>query len=150
MEEPGCFCFPWQRFSSAWKQRSVGSGCVHRPHILHGSLLGPSASHHCPCFLTCSLLPGGSDSKESACNEGDLASIPGSGRSPGGGHSNPIQYSYLENSKGQRSLAGYSAWSRNERLSTAQHRRAKDARMSQARGRERLQGTLPRKITSDT
>ena len=38
--------------------------------------------------------------KESACNEGDLGdtgSIPGSGRSPGGGNSNPLQYSYLEN-----------------------------------------------------
>ena len=42
-------------------------------------------------------FPGGSDSKGSAHNEGDLASIPGSGRSPGGGHDNPYQYSYLEN-----------------------------------------------------
>ena len=41
---------------------------------------------------------GGSDSKEPACNAGDLSSIPGSGRSPGGGHGNPLQYSYLENS----------------------------------------------------
>ena len=43
-------------------------------------------------------FPGGSDSKESACNEGDLGSIPGSGRFPGGGHGNPLQYSCLENS----------------------------------------------------
>ena len=35
--------------------------------------------------------------KESACNVGDKGSIPGSGRSPGGGHSNPLQYSCLEN-----------------------------------------------------
>ena len=34
--------------------------------------------------------------------------IPGSGRSPGGGHGNPVQYSCLENPHGQRSLAGYS------------------------------------------
>ena len=33
-----------------------------------------------------------------------------SGRSPGGGHGNPLQYSCLENSHGQRSLAGYSPW----------------------------------------
>ena len=33
-------------------------------------------------------LPGGSDSKESTCNEGDLGSIPGLGRIPGGGHGN--------------------------------------------------------------
>ena len=50
-------------------------------------------------------FPGGSDGKESACNAGDLGSIPGLGRSPGG---NPLQYSCLENLHGQRSLAGYS------------------------------------------
>ena len=48
--------------------------------------------------------------KESACNVGDLGSIPGLGRSPGGGHGNPLQYSSLENPHGQRSLAGYSPW----------------------------------------
>ena len=42
-------------------------------------------------------FPGGSDGKESACNVGNLGSIPGSGRSPGEGHSNPLQYSCLEN-----------------------------------------------------
>ena len=40
----------------------------------------------------------GSDGKVSACNVGDLGSIPGSGRSPGEGNGNPLQYSYLENS----------------------------------------------------
>ena len=35
-------------------------------------------------------FPGGSDGKESACNEGDTGSIPGSGRSPGEGNGNPI------------------------------------------------------------
>ena len=43
-------------------------------------------------------FPGGSDSKELACNAGDLGSIPELGRSPGEGHGNPLQYSYLENS----------------------------------------------------
>ena len=43
-------------------------------------------------------FPGGSDGKESACNVGDLGSIPGSGRSPGEGNGNPLQYSCLENS----------------------------------------------------
>ena len=42
-------------------------------------------------------FPGGSDSKESAYNVGDLGSIPGSERSPGEGNSNPLQYSRLEN-----------------------------------------------------
>ena len=43
-------------------------------------------------------FPGGSDGKESACNAGDLSSIPGLGRSPGEGKGYPIQYSGLENS----------------------------------------------------
>ena len=43
-------------------------------------------------------FPGGSDCKESTCNAGDLGSIPGLGRSPGGGHGNSLQYSCLENS----------------------------------------------------
>ena len=38
-------------------------------------------------------FPGGSDGKESACNEGDLGSTAGLGRSPGGGHGNSLQYS---------------------------------------------------------
>ena len=42
-------------------------------------------------------FPGGSKSKESACNAGDLGSIPGLGRSPGEGNDNPLQYSCLEN-----------------------------------------------------
>ena len=48
-----------------------------------------------------------SDSKESPCSTGDMGLIPGSGRSPGGGHGNPLQYSCLENPHGQRSLVGY-------------------------------------------
>ena len=43
---------------------------------------------------------GGSDSKESARNVGDLFSFTGLGRSPGGGHCNPLQYSCLENPHG--------------------------------------------------
>ena len=42
-------------------------------------------------------FPGGSDGKESACEVGDPGSILGLGRSPGGGHGNPLQYSCLEN-----------------------------------------------------
>ena len=75
-----------------------------------------------PVFLD---FPGGSDSKESTCNAGDLGSILGLGRSPGGGHGNPLQYSCLENPHGQRNLAGCSPWGckgldTTERLSTAQ------------------------------
>ena len=68
---------------------------------------------------------GGSDGKESACNAGDPSFIPGLGRSPGGGHGIPLQYSCLENLHGQRSLLGYSSWGykesdMTEQLSTAQ------------------------------
>ena len=41
-------------------------------------------------------FPGGSEVKASACNAGDLGSIPGLGRSPGEGNGNPLQYSCLE------------------------------------------------------
>ena len=39
------------------------------------------------------VTPGGASGKESTCNAGDLGSIPGLGRSPGGGRGNPLQYS---------------------------------------------------------
>ena len=70
------------------------------------------------------IFPGGSVNKKSICNAGDLGSIPRLGRSPGGGHGNPLQYSCLENTHGQRSLAGCCPWvpkelDMTERLSTA-------------------------------
>ena len=40
-------------------------------------------------------------------NTGDIGSIPGSRRSPGGGHGNPLRYSCLENPHGQKRLEGY-------------------------------------------
>ena len=64
-------------------------------------------------IVSCNLhmgFPGGSDGKESSCNAEDLSSIPGLGWFPGRGRSNPLQCSCLENSHGQRSLAGYSPW----------------------------------------
>ena len=68
-------------------------------------------------------FPGVSDRKESTRNVGDWGLIPVLGRSPGGGHGNPLQYSCLENPHGQRSLAGYHRSGRKEsdttrRLST--------------------------------
>ena len=47
-------------------------------------------------------FPGGSGGKESACNAGDLGSIPRLGRSPGEGKGYPLQYSCLENSTDRR------------------------------------------------
>ena len=40
-----------------------------------------------------SLIPGGDPSVKEPCNAGDTGLIPGSSRAPGGGHSNPLQYS---------------------------------------------------------
>ena len=57
-------------------------------------------------YISASLMH--SDGKESACNAGDPGLIPRLGRSPGGGHSNPLQCSWLENPQGPRSLVGYS------------------------------------------
>ena len=54
-----------------------------------------NTSNHLVEFEMNSL--GDSDSKESACNVEDLGSVPRSGRSPGGGHGNPLQHSCLEN-----------------------------------------------------
>ena len=48
-------------------------------------------------YLNTLILYGGLDSEESTCNVGDLGSIPGLGRSPGGGYGNTFQYSCLEN-----------------------------------------------------
>ena len=59
-------------------------------------------------------FPGGSDGKATAYNAGDPGSFPGSGRSPGEGNGNPLQYSCLEKSHGWRSLVGYSPWGRKE------------------------------------
>ena len=49
-------------------------------------------------------FPGDSDGKESACNAGDLSSVPGLGRSPGEGNGDPLQYSCLENSMDRGAL----------------------------------------------
>ena len=61
----------------------------------------PSSAAGENCLLTkfhSRGFPGGSVDKKSACSAEDLSLIPGSGRSPGEGHSNPLQYSCLENS----------------------------------------------------
>ena len=50
-------------------------------------------------------FPGGSASKESACNAGDLGSVTGLGRSPGEGKGYPLQYSGLENSQSRIPLS---------------------------------------------
>ena len=64
------------------------------------SSLCSSAQQDAQCRLLCRFpslgFPGGSDGKAFAWNAGDPGSIPGSGRSPGEGNGNPLQYSCLE------------------------------------------------------
>ena len=60
---------------------------------------------HTPVFLG---FPGSSDGKESACNVGDLCSIPKLGRLPEGGHGNPLEYNAWRIPHEQRNLANYS------------------------------------------
>ena len=68
-------------------------------------------------------FPHGSSVKNLPVNADDVGLIPGSGRSPGEGNGNPLHYSCLEKSHGQRRLVGYSLWDhkksdRTEQLST--------------------------------
>ena len=61
-------------------------------------------------YAICQGFSGGSEDKESACNTGvigDRGLILESGRSPGGGHNNPLPIFLLEEFHGQRSLTGY-------------------------------------------
>ena len=61
--------------------------------------------------------PGGAVVKNQPVNPGDMrnaGSTPGSGRSPRGGHGNPLCYSCLEKFHKQRSLVGYSPWGHKE------------------------------------
>ena len=64
------------------------------------------------------IFPGGSGSKASAYNAGDLGPIPGWGRSPGEGNGNPLQYFCLENPMDGGTWLGYSMWGCKESYTT--------------------------------
>ena len=101
-------------FSSlAFSSRLAGYTAIHSssPHLLSESLVLCSPTclpgRHFRYFVSTPSLHIGSDGKESACDAGDLGLIPGLGRSPRGGHGNPLQYSCLENPREQTNLEGY-------------------------------------------
>ena len=87
----------------------LGKLCCSVLSFMSNSATPWTAAHHTFLSFTTSKgllrimyidLPGGASGKESACNTGDVrdtGSIPGSIRSTGGGHGNPLQHSYLEN-----------------------------------------------------
>ena len=90
--------------SVTWLRRPLPPPCTHYNKLI--GLHGCAESGQTPvkslllCKTASSLRadPSGSDGKESTCNAGDpVQSIPGSGRSPGGWHVNPLQWSCLEN-----------------------------------------------------
>ena len=65
---------------------------------------------NCPDIPLFMGFPGVSVGQESACNAGDAVLIPGSGRSPGGGDGNPLQYSCLKNPMGRGASPGTVHW----------------------------------------
>ena len=96
-----CDWWLFLRKERAWKRntkrRYIGKDARRKSRKIRSYL------HRAPVWVWICLplgFPGGSVGKESTCNAGDLGdmgSIPGSGRSLGGGHGNPLQYSCLEN-----------------------------------------------------
>ena len=78
-----------------------------------GGLMPSLHGRMCSTLLNKPGFPGGSDGKDSSCNAGDPGSIPDLERSPGEGNGNPLQYSCLGESHGQRNLVGYSLWGHN-------------------------------------
>ena len=80
---------------------------IRKNNLLTITVLPSATGHHMAVFGVYTyflflMIPCGSDGKESACNVGDLGSIPVLGRSPGEGKVYPLQYSCLENSMNRR------------------------------------------------
>ena len=108
-------------------------------------------------FLACSpvcVFPCGSAGKESAYSAGDPGSIPGSGRSPGEGNGNPLQYSGLENPVDGGS---YSPWGRKESDTTKQlhfhfslSRSGREYRLASFESAKDLESSSPLRLNMDS
>ena len=112
------------RFLTIWATRKAWKWLIIKTSLQEVKELRSSYTP-IPCFPS-PLVVGGSAGKEFVCNAGDLGSIPGLGRSPGGGHGNPLQYSCLGNSMNRvvwRATVHRIAKSRKrlKQLSAAQH-----------------------------
>ena len=106
-----CFLHHCKFEKNEWNHSKSGTVCIQLLFVNHTSIKLGQKGRQAQSFLMqeikCTLkntqvkllkgFPVGSDSKESTWNAGHLGSIPRLGRSPGGGHSNSLQYPYLEN-----------------------------------------------------
>ena len=86
------------------------SGAWDKDQMFIFYLLHHSVSRHHSRSVVKRVFPGGSDSKESACNGKDSGSIPGLGRSPGEGNGLPTPVFLPEEFHGQSILMGYGPW----------------------------------------
>ena len=102
----------WGKWTDRRERDRGGRKWERRDRVRNKWLVNPYKIWHGVSFIW--GFPGGSDDKESACNGEDSGSIPGFGRSLGEGNGNPLQYSYLAELHGQRSLAGYNPWGHKE------------------------------------
>ena len=111
MRKPRCGkCPPWAIELFARRRDSVFSIQFHSLVLNHRTLLLPPFMFFVfflPRLRSQVVVPLVKNLPTNARGERDVGWIPGSGRSPGGGHRNPLQYSCLEN---PRSPAGYSPW----------------------------------------
>ena len=105
-QEASLFFSVWGKTFRSWNFNiSWFSNCLGIMHLIFSSFslsfinifITPSLPITITFLYMCSLLPWWLRGKESTCNAGDLSSIPGLGRSHGGGNGNPLQYSRLEN-----------------------------------------------------
>ena len=100
------FCLKWESDMELTSLEFIATGSlgggenlwIVKPRLL-GFQTGSQTTDIDPHLLTYKGFPDSSVGKESACNAGDLGSIPGLGRSPGEGKGYPLQYSCLENSR---------------------------------------------------
>ena len=120
---PGNMLYLMLTITMEWCRGILSFRC--QSWLVHSSLEWPVHSQLCEHKHSRDFLgfPGGSDGKVLPAMQETWGSIPGLGRSPGGGHENPLQCSCLENPHGQRTLVGCSLWGRKEsdtteRLST--------------------------------
>ena len=79
-----------------WTGRLQSMESQSRTQLKQLSTHTPEARRNGADPLSVGPFPGGSEGKASACNAGDAGSIPGSGRSPGEGNGNPLQYFCLK------------------------------------------------------